>query len=134
MEESFPVMLKFTYTDTGLHLEHLGQSLEEWMALRAVLSLRLGQRLLVEHCTGSFLLQADLIALDSLAAALSREAAGAIAPCDANMVEVSLNGVWVASNPNQTEGVFLARLSDRTEFLIFQLWQVSEGVTSSLEC
>jgi hypothetical protein len=124
-------MLKFTYTETGLHLEHLTQSLEAWMALRVILALRLNQPLCVEHCTASFLLRADLTELHRLTAAIDRTAAGTVVPCDGEYVEVSLRGVWVTSHPEHTEGMFLARLSDRTEFLVYQLWQASQTVTSS---
>jgi hypothetical protein len=119
-------MLKFTYTETGLYLEHLTQLLEEWTAMRVVLSLRSSQRLIIEHCTASFLLRADLIELYAL------EAAGMVTPCDAEYVEITLQGTWVTSQVGQAEGVFVTKLSDRTEFLLFKLWQESQICTSSL--
>lgn len=121
-------MLKFTYTEAGLYLEHLTQSLEEWLALRVVLSLRSSQNLLMEHCTASFLLRADLVKLYGLEAAVP----GAVLPCDAEYVEVSLMGTWVTSQLGQAEGVFVMVLESRTEFLLFKLWQESQVCASSL--
>lgn len=40
-------MLKLTYTETSFHLECLTQSLEEWVAQRVILALRVGQSLYV---------------------------------------------------------------------------------------
>jgi hypothetical protein len=123
-------MLKFTYTETGLYLEHLTQSLEKWMVLRVVLSLRLSQRLVIERCTASFLLRADLAELYALEAAIALEAT--ITPCDHEYIEICLWGTWVTSRPDQSEGVFVATLSDRNEFLLFKLWQESQTCASSL--
>lgn len=128
-------MLKLTYTETNFYLERLTQSLEEWVMARVILSLRAGQKLLVEPSTASFLLPADLpgISLLQAAAQLERTDAIALGVCDAEYIEVSLRGTWLAADGESTEGVFVAAMSDsRTEFFIFKLWQDSLACTSSL--
>jgi hypothetical protein len=127
-------MLKLTYTETGFHLELLAQSLEEWVVSRVILSLRVGQRLLVEPSTASFLLPANLPGLPLLQAAaqLERNDAIALAVCDAEYIEVSLQGTWLAADGESEEGVFVVALSERTEFFLFKLWQETLACTSFL--
>ena len=126
-------MLKLTYTETGFRLERLAQSLEEWVLSRVILALRVGQRLLVEPSTASFLLPADLPGQPLLQAAVEVDNdAIAVCVCDAKDVEVSLRGTWIASDEENAEGVFVAVMSDRTEFLVFKLWQDSLACSSSL--
>jgi hypothetical protein len=119
-------MLKVTYTETGLFIEHFTQSVEEWIARRAVLALRTGQRFVLEACTASILLPADLSDLPLLVAAARREAdAVEFSVCDAEFVEVCLHGVWLTAAAE--EGVFVATLGDRTtETLLYELWQASQ--------
>jgi len=135
-------MLKLTYTETGFHLELLAQSFEEWVQGRVILALRVGQRFLVEPSTASFLLPADLPRLSLLQAAadlerndanLNRQAACGIAiePCEAEYIEVSLQGTWLAAD-SDSEGVFVAAMSDRTEFFLFDLWQEAQASASSV--
>ena len=128
-------MLKLTYTETGFHLERLAQSLEEWVQGRVILALRVGQSLLVEPSTASFLLPVDLPGLPLLEAGVRQETTEEIAlcGCDAEYIEVSLQGNWLAVDAESAEGVFVAALSDRTEFFLFQLWQDSLACTSSLK-
>lgn len=127
-------MLKLTYTETGFHLERLAQSLEEWVQGRVILALRVGQRLLVQPSTASFLLPVELPGLPLLEAGVRQEMTEAIAVCvcDAEYVEVSLRGTWMAAVPESAEGVFVAAMSDRTEFFLFKLWQEAQACTSSL--
>jgi len=127
-------MLKLTYTETGFRLERLAQSLEEWVQGRVILALRVGQSLLVEPSTASFLLPVDLPGLPLLEASVQQEMTQAIAlyGCDAEYIEVSLQGSWLAADAESAEGVFVAAMSDRTEFFLFQLWQDSLACTSSL--
>ena len=120
-------MLKVTYTETGLFMERSTHSIEEWIALRAVLALRTGQRLVVEACTASILLPADLSELPLLATASRHETAGDLefAICDTEFVEICLRGFWLAADLE--EGVFVTMLSDRaTEMLLYDLWQASQ--------
>jgi hypothetical protein len=127
-------MLKFTYTETGLHLEHLPQSVEDWMTLRVILSLRTGQRLIVERGMAAFLLPANQVGLRSLESAIQQETLGAVTltHVDAEYIEVSLHGTWVCSSSDDVEGVFVASVGDRTEWLIFKLWRETQNRTSPL--
>ncbi len=47
-------------------------------------------------------------------------------------MEVGLSGSWIAEDKDAHEGMFLAVMSDRTELLIYKLWQMSEARISSL--
>lgn len=127
-------MLKLTYTETGVHLELVAQSLEEWVFSRVILSLRVGLRLLVEPSTASFLLPADLPELPLLQSAAQLETeAIALCVCDAEYIEVSLRGTWLAADEESAEGAFVAAMSDRTEFFLFKLWQEAQSCASSLK-
>ncbi len=124
-------MLKLTYTENGFHLERLTQSLEDWVKARVILCLRAATSFYVEPSTASFLLPVNLPALADLEA-LERENAEimAISPCDAECVEVSLQGTWLSSNLDSEEGIFTCSLSDRAEFLLYQLWLEAQLVAS----
>ncbi|MBD1863735.1 MULTISPECIES: alr0857 family protein [Trichocoleus] len=126
-------MLKLTYTDMGLYLERLAQSPEELVARRAILALRMSQNLHLEPSRAAFLLPADLPELPILEAAIRREGK-AIALCSVcdDYVEVSLRGMWIAPEVDAHEGIFVAVMSDRLEFLLHKLWQVSQTQVSFL--
>lgn len=111
-------MLKLTYIETGFHLELLAKSLEEWIAMRVILALRVGECICVEPSTASFLLPANLLGLDLLEAEVQQQGTDIIAlsACDAEYVEVILKGTWLASDLERAEGVFVAVLSHSSEF------------------
>lgn len=120
-------MLKITYTELGIHLEYLSQSLEEWIARRVIFSLQIGQRLLIERCTASLLL--PIQAIDVLDAAIAcREAMQAISlyPCDHEHLELTLTVTWLTTNPAAEEGICVAALPSHLEQLIFNTWQASQ--------
>jgi hypothetical protein len=117
-------MLKVMYTEAGLHLECLTQLAEEWVALQAVLAMRSGQRLVVERCSASVLLRRRLAQLQLLEQLMFQEGL-ATAVCDAEFVEVSLAGIWVAFGQAE-EGVFVTMMSPVLEGLVLQLWQESQ--------
>ena len=135
-------MLKFTYTETGITIERINHSLEELIMLRVVLAMRIGQRLIVEPGTATFLLSANLQAWKLLDAVVARSLNDTIAlcQCDAEFIEVSLRGTWIAQTTSSEEGIFLAELGDslpgtlceRAEFILFKLWQESSTCQSSL--
>lgn len=128
-------MLKLTYIETGFYLERLAQSLEEWVALRVVFALRVGDRICLEPSRAAFLLPADLSALNLLEAEVRRQGTDeiAICACDAEFVEVSLQGTWIASDADSAEGVFVTALSHPTEFLLFKLWQEAQIRTTVMK-
>lgn len=122
-------MLKLTYVETGFHLEHLTQSLEEWVALRVILNVRVGEYIYAEPSTAAFLLPTDLPELDLLATEVQLSPATDaidLSACDAEYVEVSLKGTWLASNAETSEGIFVTTLSYAAEYLLFKLWQASQ--------
>ncbi len=127
-------MLKLTYIETGFYLEYLAKSLEEWVQGRVVLALRVGETLCIEPSTASFLLPADLPGLDALALEIRRQDPEVISlsVCDAEYIEVSIEGTWVSSNADSTEGVFVAAMSHSLEFFLLKLWQDSQVSASVL--
>jgi hypothetical protein len=135
-------MLKFTYTETGMNIERVNQSLEDLVSLRVVLAMRIGQRLTVEPGVATFLLSAALPAWKLLEAVVQCLPDGTIAidQCDLDTIEVSLRGTWIAQDCTSEEGIFLVELSDaipgtvaeRAEFVLFKLWQESAACQSSV--
>lgn len=125
-------MLKVTYLESGLYLEFLQETIEDWIALRVVLALRLGQRLVVERSTASLLLPIDLVKASGLETVLQHEKAVTLAVCDVNDVEVSLQGTWISSSADESEGVFLVALNPAVEQVLLQVWQASQVEASSI--
>lgn len=127
-------MLKLTYIETGFYLEYLAKSLEEWVQGRVILALRVGESLCVEPSTASFLLPADLPGLDTLALEIRRQDPEAISlsACDAEYLEVSIKGIWVSSESDSSEGVFVAAMSHSIEFFLLKLWQDAQVSASVL--
>jgi hypothetical protein len=118
-------MLKLTYTEAELHLERLATSLENLVAQRVILALRLGQPVQIEPGRAAFLLAATTPGLAQLTFTLQLEPnwAIAIAPVDADYVEVSLQGNWIATSTDTHEGMFISAFAERIEGLICKLWQ-----------
>lgn len=127
-------MLKLTYTENGFRLEHLAQSLEDWVTNRVLLALRSGTGFYLEPSTAAFLLPADLPYLSELEKAAQDEASESITLglCDDDSVEVVLQGTWLASEPDSDEGIFVTVMSDRTEFFLCKLWEESQVGVSVL--
>lgn len=117
-------MLKFTFTDTGYFLEHLSDSLDQWLPARLTLMLKAGQAISLERCRASIVLRASdrcWRELQRLAQWEDREAI-ALSPCDREFLEISLYGTWLSSKPHSTEGVFLVTLTPPTEASLYNLW------------
>lgn len=121
-------MLKFTYAETGVQLECLTASAEAMAAQRVMLAMRVGQSVCIEPSQASFLLPSHLSDLVQLEVAAREDRGRSISMCvaDADFVEVSLRGTWIADNAATAEGIFLAALSPSCEALIGQLWQISQ--------
>ena len=45
--------------------------------------------------------------------------------CDDEAMEVVLEGTWLGADVASEEGLFVCRLSDRLESLLYQIWQES---------
>ncbi|RCJ42618.1 hypothetical protein A6769_36965 [Nostoc punctiforme NIES-2108] len=121
-------MLKLTYTQSSFYLECLTISLEEWLVQRVILSLRVGQSLSIQPSTASLLLPADLLGLEVLKAEVKRDHTGFITlcACDAEYMEVTLQGSWLLDSSEDAVGVFFATISHHTEFFLHKLWQEAE--------
>ena len=121
-------MLKLTYIENSFSLDYLAKCLEEWVALRVILALRVGECFGVEPSTASFLLPLGLPGLDLLEAEVGRQETDTIAlcACDAEYVEVSLKGTWLASGSESAEGVFVTAMPHSIEFFLCKLWQEAQ--------
>ncbi|WP_416666553.1 alr0857 family protein [Egbenema bharatensis] len=126
-------MLKVTYTESGLHLECLKESLEDWITVRVLLALRTGHRLMLEASTASILLPVRSLDDAALEVAILQEDSGvmSLSICDADHMEVCISGTWVTSN-SEEEGIFMAQLHAPTEQILFQLWQTAHRQISPL--
>jgi hypothetical protein len=120
-------MLKFTYSETHVRLDRLVVSVEELVAQRAIVALRAGESLLVEPSYAAFLLPNDRDRLEALEAAIKSDRADDMELCvaDAEFVELSLRGTWIAVNAETAEGIFVATLSPACELLLLKLWQAA---------
>ncbi|MDZ7958387.1 MAG: hypothetical protein RMY34_11010 [Aulosira sp. DedQUE10] len=127
-------MLKLTYTERSFYLECLSLSLEEWVAQRVVLAMRVGQSLHVEPSTASFLLPVDLPGVEMLEAAVKRNDTEIIdlSRCDAEYLEVTLRGSWLSEGSQEAVGVFVTTMSDRTEFFLNKIWQEAQACASAI--
>jgi hypothetical protein len=136
-------MLKLNYTDVGLYMERTMTNPELLIAQRVLLAMRLGRLLQRGNCfaplhvepgRASFLLPADIPQLKVLEMALHQDYGSVVTliAVDEEFVEVGLSGSWIAEDKDAHEGMFLTVMSDRTEFLTYKLWQMSEARISSL--
>ncbi len=134
-------MLKLTYTETDFYLEHLTQSLEEWVQGRVVLALRVAQSLCIEPTTATFLLPVNLPGVEALKAQVKQYDSEIIAlcPCDIDYLEVTLRGSWLSSGCEDAVGVFVTAISDlsngdrlasSTEIFLHKLWQQAQAFAS----
>lgn len=107
-------MLKLTYTENSFYLECLTLSLEEWLAQRVILALRVGQALSIEPSTASFLLPVDLPGVERLKAEVQGYDGEiiAVSTCDVEYVEVTLRGSWLSNGSEESVGVFVTAISD----------------------
>lgn len=124
-------MLKLIYTENDLQLELLEQPLEEWVKTRVTLYLCSGISLWIDPSTASFLLPTDLSHLVELKTEL--EEICAVSLVDADYLEISIEGTWVASEPDSEEGIFVTQWSDRTELSLYTLWLEAQDLAAVTE-
>ncbi|MBC6473624.1 MAG: hypothetical protein GDA48_13080 [Hormoscilla sp. GM102CHS1] len=120
-------MLKLTYIENDFKMERL----EDWVETRIMLARQAGVGFNIEGSTASFLLPIDLPYLSKLQVECAE--AIALSACDADYIEVSLKGTWIASEAQGEEGVFVLEMGDRAEFLLFNLWQESLAYVSAMK-
>ena len=116
-------MLKLTYTDNNFYLERLSESLTDWLTVRILLYLRAAESICVKPSVASFSIVADLAHWKDLIA-LQADNKIQVNLCDAEYMEVSLEGIWVTSEEQTNEGVFVCILSKQAEILLDRLWQI----------
>ncbi|PSN18558.1 hypothetical protein C7271_11880 [filamentous cyanobacterium CCP5] len=124
-------MIKITYLESGLLLEHLPLPVETWIARRSRLSARLGIPLTVQPTRACLPLSRHLPELGQFLPELEQ---GAIAVdiCDRHYLEITLPGTWVADHGASDVGIFVTSLKPCWEEKLLSLWQRSQaGVTVS---
>ena len=117
-------MIKITYLENEIRLEHLIKSTEVWKADRILLNLRAGISIYTESGVGSLIFPVTPSCIEDLTKLAETEMVH-INPCDERYVEVSLLGTWIAESKDSEEGVFACDLSREKECLLYQLWQES---------
>lgn len=117
-------MIKITYLENEIRLEHLTKSTEVWKSDRILLNLRAGISIYAESGVGSLIFPATPFYLEDLSK-LAETDRVYVSPCDEEYVEVSLEGTWIAENKDSEEGIFICDLSCDRERLLYQLWQES---------
>ncbi|HEY9618503.1 MAG TPA: alr0857 family protein [Microcoleaceae cyanobacterium] len=125
-------MLKLNYTESGLYMERVAAPLEVLVAQRVVIALRAGKTLFVQPGRASFLIPTDAPGLAQLELALKLEQTETISifPVDDEFMEVSVQGSWIAETVDAEEGTFITTFSDRSEFFVYKLWQVTQPQAS----
>lgn len=121
-------MLKLIYSQISFDLEYLTVSLEEWVTQRAILALRIGKTLYIEPSQASFLLPVDLPGVERLKAEVRGHDSDILelCNCDAEYLEITLRGSWLSDGDEDAVGVFVSKMSDRTEFFLHKLWNESQ--------
>lgn len=117
-------MLKVTFTDAGLSLEYLRESVESLLADRVSVHVRSQRPVTVQPSGASIPLPADLPGLQSL----HRYSEVTLSACDRGWVEVNLRGLWITEDVHQEEGVFVTELSSSLEQRLLHLWHHAQGV------
>ncbi|MGH1395589.1 MAG: alr0857 family protein [Trichormus sp.] len=122
-------MLKLTYTENSFHLEHLNESLPDWVSKRVILALCSATKLHLEPTTATFLI-ANNSSLIAHLKQLSQENILEICPCDASSAEIILNGTWLTSDLDSATGIFVTKLSQSAELLLKSLSQTQQQLTT----
>jgi hypothetical protein len=125
-------MLKLNYIESGLQLEWVACSVESFVSNRAILALRSATTMHIEPGCASLLLPIKTPDLTLLEDAIRSDRSKTISLgiVDEQYVEVSFKGVWLASAPNAEEGIFVSAFSDRVEFYLHRVWQLTQEQVS----
>ncbi|NJM98989.1 MAG: hypothetical protein HC800_19210 [Phormidesmis sp. RL_2_1] len=129
-------MLKLNYTDCGLFLEQVDASLValakpslwEFATQRVMLAVYTGEPLHMEPGRAAFLVSANAPEVKKLQSILQADTTQTVtvASVEDGFVEVSLKGTWIAKSINAEAGTLIAALSDESEKLVCQLWQLTQ--------
>ncbi len=125
-------MLKLTYVENSFNLEYINQSCEVWVNTRVVLALRSGCNIHVQNTTASFTLKLDSFEFAEFSKAIQHDNRIEICFCDVDVVEIALKGMWVSSNVDSEEGVFVTALNTFTELYLIAVEQRQNSCYSAL--
>ena len=125
-------MLKLNYNDYGLFLERVTASLDAIATQRVMLAVYAGETLHLEPGRAAFLVPAEAVGVGQLENVLQTDTTQTmtLTHVDAEFVEVSLKGTWIADSANAESGTFITALTPVVEALIYQLWQVTQRQTA----
>jgi hypothetical protein len=118
-------MLKFTYTEDSVNLELLEDNFLSWMCARLTMAISASIPITFEPTTASFTIARDSELIETLRSLAELENNLEVDGNLLHSVEIILKGIWVISNPQEQEGIFVTSLSPRTEILLFRLWTTS---------
>ncbi len=122
-------MLKITYLEDQIYLEHLSRSVEAWKADRILVNLSAGVSIYVESSIASLILPINLFELRNIRKLAATELIDIIL-CDHKYIEIALSGTWVAQSETSESGIFVCELSPESECFLYKLWQESQIGTS----
>jgi hypothetical protein len=112
-------MLKLTYTEDNFDLEYINQSWETWVNTRVLLALQSGYNIHIQNTTASFTVSDSLELTELTQAAIQDNNRIEICRCDTDFLEVTLKGMWISSNVESEEGVFVTALNTSTELCLY---------------
>lgn len=121
-------MLKFTYTNNNVHLEVLPETLSEWISARVMFCVYSSNPIFVTPETASLLISADINTFNYLDQALDQEIIEVVQVNDED-IEIILKGVWVTSNLDSDDGIFVTTMSYETEFFLSQIFLEEQNLS-----
>jgi hypothetical protein len=116
-------MLKLTYSENSFNLEYTDQACETWVNTRVALALQSACHIHLQNTTASFILKMSTFEFAEFSRLIQKDNRIAICYCDVDTVEISLKGMWLSSNVDSEEGVFVTALSTFTELYLVALEQ-----------
>jgi hypothetical protein len=119
-------MLKLTYSEFGLHLEQIAESLEQWIVQRTILALRISEPLCIQSGNASFLVPTATITAIDRDRIVRLPNAVSVCCVDRDFYEVNIAGVWLTKNTHVSEGILVAELGDPAEACVRSLWDSSQ--------
>jgi hypothetical protein len=114
-------MLKLTYTNDHANLQFLPTSLEEWINTRIKFYMRSGNPIFIIPETTSLLVSNDSSYLNHFIEIIDDKIIELV-KIDEESTEVILQGVWVTSNLESDEGIFVTEMNERAEFFLSEVF------------
>ncbi|MEM9507522.1 MAG: alr0857 family protein, partial [Cyanobacteria bacterium P01_E01_bin.35] len=103
-------MLKITYLEDDVCLEHLSKSVAVWKSERILLNLRAAVGVFTESSIATLVFPTNLPCLNKFVNLAKQEQIEVI-PCDEDYIEVSLSGTWIAQAEDSEAGIFVCEIS-----------------------